>query len=146
MIQDETLEKSVFEEIPTEKIYSEKAIKITTFLAGPLVAGYCISENFKIFNDLEKSKKTWLFTILLSVSIILLACLLPENIPTFIFPVIYVSITSYFLKTYQEKDIQKHISNGGETYNGWRMLVVGLISIVALFAVIISLVMLADYA
>jgi mannitol-specific phosphotransferase system IIBC component len=111
-----------------------------------LVAGYCISENFKIFNDLEKAKKTWLFTILLSVSIILLACLLPENIPTFIFPVIYVSITSYFLKTYQEKDIQKHISNGGETYNGWRMLVIGLISIVALFAVIISLVMLADYA
>lgn len=145
MIPDETVEKSVFEEIPTQKIYSEKAIKITTFLAGPLVAGYCISENFKVFNDLEKAKKTWLFTILLSILILSVAFLLPGNIPTFIFPIIYATITSYFTQTYQEKDIQKHLSNGGETYNGWRMLVIGLISIVVLFSVILSLAMIADY-
>ncbi|MBE8726713.1 hypothetical protein [Flavobacterium hungaricum] len=145
MLPEETIDKSVFEEIPTEKIYSENAIRVGTFLAGPLVAGYCISENFKVFNDLEKAKKTWLFTILLSVLIIVLACLLPENIPSFIFPIIYVSITSYFLKTYQEKEIQKHLSNGGETHGGWRVFVIGLLSVLVLFSVVLSFVMLADY-
>ena len=70
MIQDETLEKSVFEEIPTEKIYSEKAIRIGTFFAGPLVAGYCIAENFKVFNDAEKAKKTWMITIATVIAVI----------------------------------------------------------------------------
>ena len=145
MIQDETIEKSVFEEIPTAKIYSEKAIRVGTFLAGPFVAGYCISENFKVFNDLEKAKMTWLFTIIVSILVILLACLLPENVPGFIFPVIYVLITSYFLKKYQENDIQKHLNNGGETYGGWRVFVISLISVVVLAAIIFSAMILLDY-
>jgi len=83
MIQKETEEKSVFEEIPTQKIYSEKA------------------------------KKTWIITLISAVLIIALVYLIPENVPSFIFPVFYLSITSYLVKTFQEKDIQIHIANGG---------------------------------
>lgn len=145
MTQDETLEKSVFEEIPTEKIYSEKAIRIGTFFAGPLVAGYCMAENFKAFNDFEKAKKTWLITILSALLIIVLVFVIPENVPNIIFPIIYLSITSYLLKTFQEKDIQAHIANGGETYSGWRTTLICLISIVVFFSVIMSAIMLVDY-
>jgi riboflavin synthase alpha subunit len=67
---EETLpEKSVFEEVPTEKIYTEKAIRVGTFLGGPLVAGYFMAENFKVFGDSEKAKKTWIITILATLSI-----------------------------------------------------------------------------
>lgn len=138
MIQKETEEKSVFEEIPTQKIYSEKAIKIGTFFAGPLVAGYCMAENFKVFNDSEKAKKTWIITLISAVLIIALVFLIPENVPSFIFPVIYLSITSYLVKTFQEKDIQAHIANGGETFNGWRTTIVGIISVVVFLSVILA--------
>lgn len=138
MIQKETEEKSVFEEIPTQKIYSEKAIKIGTFFAGPLVAGYCMAENFKVFNDFEKAKKTWIITLISVVLIIALVYLIPENVPSFIFPVIYLSITSYLVKTFQEKDIQTHIANGGETFNGWRTTIVGLISVAVFLSVILA--------
>ncbi|WP_347049670.1 hypothetical protein [Flavobacterium olei] len=138
MIQKETEEKSVFEEIPTQKIYSEKAIKIGTFFAGPLVAGYCMAENFKVFNDFEKAKKTWIITLISAVLIIALVFLIPENVPSFIFPVIYLSITSYLVKTFQEKDIQTHIANGGETFNGWRTTIVGLISVAVFLSVILA--------
>ena len=131
-------EKSVFEEIPTEKIYSEKAIRIGTFFAGPLVAGYCISENFKVFNDFEKAKKTWIITLISAVLIIALVYLIPENVPSFIFPIFYLSITSYLVKTFQEKDIQTHIANGGETFNGWRTTIVGLISVAVFLSVILA--------
>ena len=138
MIQKETEEKSVFEEIPTQKIYSEKAIKIGTFFAGPLVAGYCMAENFKVFNDFEKAKKTWIITLISAVLIIALVYLIPENVPSFIFPVIYLSITSYLVKTFQEKDIQTHIANGGETFNGWRTTIVGIISVAVFLSVILA--------
>ncbi|SFC92515.1 hypothetical protein [Flavobacterium phragmitis] len=139
MSTEENIEKSVFEEIPTEKIYSEKAIRIATFLAGPLVAGYCIAENFRVFNDKEKAQKTWIITGIASFFIICLVFLLPENFPSIIFPIVYSFIASYFLKTYQEKNIQNHMSNGGETYSGWRMTLIGLISLLTFLAIIMSL-------
>src|SRR6218665_3420488 len=139
MIQQENVEKSVFEEIPTEKIYSEKAIRIATFFAGPLVAGYCIAENFKVFNDKEKAQKTWIITAIISFFIVCLVFLLHENFPSIIFPIIYSFIASYFLKTYQEKNIQNHLTNGGETYNGWRVTLIGLVSLLTFLAVIVGL-------
>lgn len=145
MIQDETLEKSVFEDIPTEKIYTANAIKIGTFFCGPLVAGYCIAENFKAFNEFENAKKTWLFSIFTTLLIIALVFVIPDNVPTFIFPLTYLLITSYFLKKYQEKHIQNHIDNGGETYSGWRTALIGIISLIVFFSAIICILIINDY-
>lgn len=143
---DNNAEKSVFEEIPTEKIYSEKAIKIGTFFAGPLVAGYCISENFKVFNDFEKAKNTWIITIISMLAIIPLIFIIPDNFPSFLFPLLYLTVSSYFLKKFQEQNIQKHIQNGGETFGGWRVTLIGLLSIIVFFGIIISVVLLTENA
>ncbi|MDQ6529932.1 hypothetical protein [Flavobacterium sp. LHD-85] len=144
MIQDDTIEKSVFEEIPTEKIYSEKAIRIGTFFAGPLVAGYCIAENFKAFNDFEKAKNTWIITTLSMIAIIGLIFIIPDNFPSIIFPVLYSVVASYFLKKFQEQNIQNHIQNGGQTFGGWRVTLIGLLSITVFFGIIISIVLLTE--
>lgn len=144
MSTEENLEKSVFEEIPTEKIYSEKAIRIGTFFAGPLVAGYCIAENFKVFNDFEKAKNTWIITILSMIAIIPLIFIIPDNFPSFLFPLLYLSVSSYFLKKFQEQNIQNHIQNGGETFSGWRTALIGLISILIFFGIIFSVITLVE--
>lgn len=138
MTSDNNSEKSVFEEIPTEKIYSEKAIRIGTFFAGPLVAGYCIAENFKVFNDTEKARKTWIITFLAIAAIIPLIFLVPDNFPSFLFPLLYLTVASYFLKKFQEESIQKHIQNGGETFGGLRVTMIGLLSIILFFGLIVS--------
>ncbi|MBL0738225.1 hypothetical protein JI750_15100 [Flavobacterium sp. GN10] len=144
MIQNDTTEKSVFEEIPTEKIYSEKAIRIGTFFAGPLVAGYCIAENFKAFNDFEKAKNTWIITALSMIAIIGLIFIIPDNFPSILFPVLYSVVASYFLKKFQEQDILNHIQNGGETFGGWRVTLIGLLSIIVFFGIIMSIVLLTE--
>lgn len=144
MIQNGTTEKSVFEEIPTEKIYSEKAIRIGTFFAGPLVAGYCIAENFKTFNDFEKAKNTWIITALSMIAIIGLIFIIPDNFPSILFPVLYSVVASYFLKKFQEQDIQNHIQNGGETFGGWRVTLIGLLSIIVFFGIIMSIVLFTE--
>lgn len=144
MTENNNAEKSVFEEIPTEKIYSEKAIRVGTFLAGPLVAGYCIAENFKVFNDAEKARKTWMITVLSIVAIIPLIFIVPDNFPSFLFPLLYLSATSYFLKKFQEQQIQNHIQNGGETFGGLRVAMIGLLSIIIFFGLIVSAVLLIE--
>ncbi|WP_281633325.1 hypothetical protein [Flavobacterium luteolum] len=146
MIEDNNLEKSVFEEIPTEKIYSEKAIRIGTFFAGPLVAAYCIAENFKAFNDSEKAKNTWIITTLSMIAIIGLIFIIPDNFPSILFPILYSAVASYFLKKFQEQNIQKHIQNGGETFGGWRVTLIGLLSILIFLGIIMSVVLLTENA
>ena len=128
-MEEIVLEKSVFEEVPTEKIYSEKAIRVGTFLGGPLVAGYFIAENFKVFGDFDKVKRTWIITILASILIFGLIFMIPEDvkIPNVIFPVIYMGIAAYFTKKYQEINIAKHLENGGEEFNWWRTIGISLI-------------------
>ncbi|WP_343694909.1 hypothetical protein [Flavobacterium sp.] len=147
-MENHNTEDSVFQEIPTEKIYTEKQIRLGTFFCGPLVAGYCLAENFKAFGDKEKAKKTWLITILSSFLVILLIFSIPENIniPNIIFPIIYTGIASFIIKKYQEKDIKKHLENGGETFGGWRTVLIGLISLAAFCLVIIGAYILLDLA
>jgi len=139
MIEDENLEKSVFEEIPTEKIYSKTAVSAGTFFGGPFVAGYCIAENFKAFNDLEKARNTYIVTAISTIIITILAFNIPENIPSVVFPLIYACITSFIIKTYQEKDIEKHVNNGGEFFNGWRVFLISIISVVIFLAIIYAI-------
>lgn len=128
-MEETIIEKSVFEEIPTNKIYSEKAITTGTFLGGPLVAGYLIAENFKAFGDYNKAKNTWIISILSTILIFGLIFLIPENIqiPNVIFPLIYMSIAGYLTKLYQQQKINEHINNRGEQFGWWRTIAISLV-------------------
>lgn len=141
---EETLpEKSVFEEIPTEKIYTEKAIRVGTFLGGPLVAGYLMAENFKVFGDFEQVKKTWIISILATIFIFGLIFLIPEDInvkiPNMVFPFLYMGIAAYLTKQYQEKQINAHIENGGEHFNWGRTILISVIGISVLLGAVFSI-------
>ncbi|CAM3427083.1 hypothetical protein [Flavobacterium chungbukense] len=136
MIEEENSEKSVFEEIPTEKIYSKTAVSAATFFGGPLVAGYCIAENFKVFNDFEKARKTYIVTLISIILITVIAFNIPENFPSVIFPLVYSFITSYLIQFYQEKNIENHLNNGGELFSGWRTFFICILSAAILLGVI----------
>jgi len=139
MTEDHNVETSVFEEIPTEKIYSKKAISTANFFGGPLVAGYCIAQNFKTFNDLEKARNTWIITVLCTIAIIGISFSLPENFPKIIFPALYSFIAAQIIQNYQEENIQKHNENGGDTFSGWRVTFIAFLSFSILFASIMAL-------
>ncbi|MFB9076566.1 hypothetical protein ACFFLS_25140 [Flavobacterium procerum] len=130
MLEEENYKQSVFEEIPTEKIYSAKAINLAAFFAGSLAAGYLIAENFKAFNDTVKARNTLAVTFISTPILVGIVFIIPPNFPGIVFPALYILISYLVVKKHQEKKIQNHAQKGGDFYGGWRVTLIGLISIV----------------
>ncbi|MDR6760145.1 hypothetical protein J2Y38_000324 [Flavobacterium sp. 2755] len=145
-MENEVIENSNFQEIPDQKIYSQKAIRVGTFLGGPLVAGYLLSQNFKTFNDFEKVKRTWIITLIGTVLIFGFIFLIPENVlvPNFIFPLIYMSIVAYFTKQYQEEKINEHLKNGGEEFGWGRTIAISIAGCILIIAIMLSVFLATD--
>lgn len=118
--------------IPAQKIYSEKNIWRATFLGGPLVAGYLLAENFKVFNEPEKVRKTWIIAVLVTIIIFSGAYLMPhpEKLPRYLIPIIYAAIVYLIAQRYQSKSIKRHILDGGLMFSGWRALGISLVGVV----------------
>ena len=130
---------------PTQKIFKDRAIWVGTFLGGPLAAGYLISENFKAFNETDKAKKTWIYAIIATIIIFGGVFLIPENIkiPNQIIPLIYTAIAYYLVQHFQGQNISTHLSSGGQLYNWWRTITVGIIGLIITTIPILGFVLLS---
>lgn len=122
-----------------KKLYSQRAISITTYFGGPLAAGILIRENYKI---LEKEKQGMYALIIGIISTVLLFAGLfsiPENIidnvPNAIIPLIYTGIIYLIVEKIQGKELKLHKENKGKFQSGWKAAGVGAISLVIIAAV-----------
>jgi hypothetical protein len=135
-------------QLPAQKIYKDRAIWAGTFLGGPLVAGYLMAENFKVFNEPDKAKKAWIYAIIATVVIFGGIFLIPDidKIPRQFIPFVYTIIAYYLVIHYQGPNIEKHINGGGQTYNWWRAAGIGLIGIVITIVPIFGIAYFTDTA
>lgn len=115
-----------------EKIYTKKAILIGTFLGGPLVTGYLISRNFKVFDELDRARKTWIYSIIITVLIIGCLFTIPniDKLPNQIIPLINTALALFIIQKYQEANIKTYLTEGGQTYNIWRSIGIGIIGLI----------------
>ena len=137
------------EAVKSEKrIYKDRAIWVATYLGGPLVAGYLIVENFKAFNEIEKVRKTWIYTIVGAIIIFGGIFAIPDDIleaiPKYFIPLIYTAIAYGFVKHFQGKNISAFIALGGKPFGWWRTIIVSLIGVVITFASIFVLILIFD--
>jgi len=125
----------------TKKVYKDREIWVGTFIGGPLVAGYFIVENFKVFNEADKIKKTWIYTIIGTVIIFAGIFMIPDSIkiPNQIIPIIYTFIAYYIVQHLQGRKITEHINAGGQIYSWWRTIAVGIIGLVILIIPVLGL-------
>ncbi|MFZ1676847.1 MAG: hypothetical protein WAT91_06220, partial [Saprospiraceae bacterium] len=122
-------EQPFIEQVPVNKIYTDKAIGAGTLIGGPLVAGYLIAENFKVFGKNEKAKLAWILAIGATIVLFSAIFLIPgmENFPRQIIPLSYTIIVYFLVQHYQGTDIIAHISSGGKSFNLWRTTGIGII-------------------
>ena len=121
----------------TKRIYKDRAIWVATYLGGPLVAGYLISENFKAFNEIDKAKKTWIYTIIVTIIIFGGFFSIPEGIlesvPRYFIPLIYTAIAYFLVEHFQGKNISAFIALEGKTFGWLRVIGISLIGLAITF-------------
>lgn len=126
------MEEQTTRQVPQEKIFKDKAFWVGTFIGGPLVAGYFLAENFKVFKDSDKVKKSWIYAILTTILVFIIAFSIPEdvNFPSQLIPLIYTLIAYFLLIHFQGDKIKEHFAAGGKAHNWWRVIGVALIGLV----------------
>jgi hypothetical protein len=131
-----------------KKIYKYKEIWTGTFLGGPLVAGYYIAENFKAFEEYDKAKRTWIYTIISTIVIFGGIFLIPNTIkiPNQIIPFLYTGIAGFLAFHYQDQQITAHINSGGQIYSWWRTIGVALIGLAIILISIFSIAYISESA
>ncbi|MCS7005562.1 MAG: hypothetical protein NZM38_09585 [Cytophagales bacterium] len=115
------------------RFYGINTVWICTFLGGPLVAGYMMSENFRTFHKVKEANKTWVISIIFTL-LLLLFVLFFENVDLFvrIAHFTYTGVVYWLATKYQKEDIQQFLEEGGEEYSIWRKIAVVLIGAFAL--------------
>jgi hypothetical protein len=128
-------------QISTRLIYSNREIYVGTFLGGPLVAGYLISENFKSFDETGNAKKALIYAIVATIAILGTVILVPEKSRFFdqIIPITYTIITYYLVKHFQGQKITAHINAGGQIYSWWRTIGASIIGLLISLILILGI-------
>ena len=132
--------------VPTAKLFKKRVIVICAFLAGPLVGGYMIAENFKNMGERSNNIRTLVFTIAFTIVVTLALLLLPglEKIPSIVYAMFFASVTSACMYFFQRDKLIEHSRNGGVYHNNTRAFVVSLICLAVYVAFAIGLVFLVD--
>src|ERR1700712_4767815 len=120
-------------------IYSANQIRLGTFLGGPLVAGYFIAENYKVFGEAGKGKAAWIYAIAFSIVLFGSIFAIPDDVhvPGYIIPIIYCWVTYYLVQHFQGKQIDA-LTNGGEgLFSWWRVVLIGLIGLAVTMALLV---------
>jgi hypothetical protein len=132
--------------IPIKKIFKSRAIEVATALGGPLVGGYLIAENFKVLNEPEKVRKTWIWTIVATVVIFGGLFLVPEidKIPNHFIPLINGGIAILVVRQFQRDKIEAFIQAGGKFFSWGRTILISLIGTVVTVILAVGLALLTD--
>ncbi|MGH1334605.1 MAG: hypothetical protein ACRBFS_00650 [Aureispira sp.] len=135
------MNSNVLDEIkPKGKVYTETMIAMAAFFCGPLAAGYLFIENYKTLEQSYKVKKAWTIAILGTLFLVGLDYVLEEfiRVPMIGFGVVSVLITKHFYKKEQEKEITRHIEQGGALHSAWRATGISLLILCVVMAVVFA--------
>ncbi|HEY4110297.1 hypothetical protein [Puia sp.] len=131
---------------PAFKLYKDSHIGIATFLGGPLIGGYLAAENFNRLGAPRGARNAWIIGIVSTLLIFSAVFLVPgiTNLPTFVIPLLYSTITRVLVQKYQGNALRAHGANGGQYYNPWRAVGISLIGAALLLAVLIGIMYYSD--
>lgn len=140
------MEPQTTNQTPQEKIFKDKAFWVGTFIGGPLVAGYFLAENFKVFKEFDKVKKSWVYAILTTIIVFIISFSIPENVkvPNQLIPLIYTGLAYFLVIHFQGDKIKEHLDSGGKPHSWWRIIGISFIGLIVTTLPIIGYVYFTD--
>ena len=128
---------------PQGYIFKDRFMMQITMLGGPITAGYIIACNFKVLGDAENEKRTWIYTGVLCVAIMIVLYFLryQEKFPPILIPILYGAIANSYMKATQRQKIEDLIKAGGETQPVGNIIVAIVGGLVSFAAVLLGFLM-----
>ena len=123
-------------QMPSYPIYKDKHAWYGNFIGGPLVAGYMISQNFKVFNEAHKARLTYAAVGLAIILQMMVAYFLPENNYIQIVITMFYSFVGQAVITHLQRDqIAQHLGSGGNTFKIGRVLIISVMGLVFMISI-----------
>jgi len=123
-----------------KKLYSKRAITITTAIGSPLAAGILIRENYKTLHKEKEGQIALIVGIVTTILLFVIIYSIPDNImnrtPNAIIPAIYTLIIALIVEKIQGQELKTHKENNLEFQSLWKAAGIGAICLVVILAVI----------
>ncbi|PPK88441.1 hypothetical protein CLV84_1408 [Neolewinella xylanilytica] len=109
-------------------VYLEKSLWISTFIGGPLAAGYVLATNFRTLDRAERIPQVWVSAVALALFLYYLVDFVPPlaDLPGFVPPLLTALLAHYVFQRTQLSEINVLIDRGGGVYSKWRGVLVGI--------------------
>lgn len=101
-------------------LYRIAAIGVGTFLGTPLAGAWMLAHNLQLLGKADRVAMVWGIAVALLALTIVLAFVLPEEVPTLPFAIAQLAGMVMLAKHLIEADIQRHDLAGGAFLSNWR--------------------------
>ena len=118
------------------KVYTETAILIGMVLGGPLAAVYMFISNRRTMNMPVNAPKIWILSVAALIVLIGLSSFIPRDGVGGGIAVGLLITTRGYIKATHAPALNKYLSEGGEKYPIARVILIGIISLIATVALI----------
>jgi hypothetical protein len=129
--------------VPQQKLYTEQAIAIATFIGGPLGGSYLLSLNYMLLGEEEAGQRAIKWGLAGTIFMLLLFFLLPgtvsDAVPNMVYNMAFTGLFYYLAKRLQGECLAEHRQLCGSFMTRWRAVGVGLISMVIAVLVAVSI-------
>lgn len=126
--------QEVVEGAPDYKLFKLPSVGIATFFGTMIAGGLIMSLNYRRLGDAAKGNQVVGISIAATIAVMVLAALLPPQVPGIIFTIAQILAMNAWAKSVQETAVNTHLEAGGEMESNW--LAFG-ISLLVLLAVVL---------
>ncbi|GAA5068638.1 hypothetical protein [Lysobacter panacisoli] len=125
---------------PGARLYKVSGIGLATFFGSVLAGGWLMARNYRALGEHDKARRALGYSVVAAVVVVLLALLLPDEVPNMAFIVPQLIALTQLARRYQGDRIAEYEA-ADQAYSNWRAFGISLLAIPAFLLVAFAIVM-----
>ncbi|ALN18204.1 hypothetical protein [Ectopseudomonas mendocina] len=125
-------------------LYSVAGVGLATFIGTPLAGAWLLAHNLQLLGQAHRVAMVWGISVVLLLVTLVLAFVLPEEVPALPFAVAQLMVMIMLAKNLMEADLKQHVEAGGAFLSNWRAAGIGLLFTIGLAALMFAVLMIFD--
>ena len=124
-----------------QPLYSPGQVAAAAFLGSPIAGCWLLASNFGELGLPGPRRDTLIAGVVATAIVFVLALSLPEDFPNLVIPMAYTFGLLYIARQSQGEAFRKHMDAGGQRHSHWRVILIGVVSLIVFFVVSIAIVL-----